>query len=155
MDFVIRLACLEDAPALADLLREIGYFATVNAETPAATRERVSRHLALNLADDSHTVYACLSADKALLGYLSVHWLPYLIHSGPEGYISELFVRDSARGQGVGSALLAAAVTEARRRGCGRMALVNMRFRDSYLRGFYTKHGWQEREDAANFILTL
>ena len=40
--------------------------------------------------------------DQALVAYAAVHWLPYLILRGPEGFVSELFVDQAARGQGVG-----------------------------------------------------
>jgi GNAT superfamily N-acetyltransferase len=105
--------------------------------------------------DASHSVYVAETAQGELAGYLSVHWLPYLFLPGPEGYISELFVRPEARGQGIGSRLLEAAREEAEARGCTRLSLLNMRNRESYLRGFYGQHGWEERPDAANFILRL
>ncbi len=157
MSYAIRPAQITDAFTLADLLHDIGYFTLANSETQAETSERVRRQLDLCFADDSHNVYvACMGDDPAdVLGYLSVHWLPYLLHNGPEGYISELFIRQAARGQGIGGALLDTAIAEGRRRGCSRMMLLNMRSRESYLRGFYKKHGWEEREDAANFVLVL
>ena len=88
----------------------------------------------------------------AVLGYVAVHWVPYLIHTGPEGYISELFIRESARGQGIGARLLETVEAEAIRRGCTRLMLLNMRQRESYQREFYSKHGWEERPQAANFM---
>ena len=157
MSYLIRSAQVSDAFALADLLREIGYFSWINDTSPELTRDRISTHLSMCLADASHNVYvACPKEEHAgILGYVSVHWLPYLLNRGPEGYVSELFIRPSARGQGIGSALLDTAIAEARRRGCDRMRLLNMRHRESYLRGFYKKHGWEEREDAATFQLAL
>lgn len=157
MSHLIRPAKISDSFALADLLREIGYFSWINDQPLEVIRDRVSSHLSMCLSDNSHTVYvACLVDDLAcILGYVSVHWLPYLLASGPEGYISELFIRPPVHGQGIGSALLDSAITEARRRGCARMRLLNMRQRESYLRGFYKKHGWEEREDAATFQLSL
>src|SRR5690348_4385952 len=127
-NFKIRTAQREDVPALADLLREIGYFTLINNETVDITQARIAHHLELCLADNSHSIYVAVFEDEPtdLLGYLSVHWLPYLFHKGPEGYISELFIRQAARGQGIGSALLDTAVGEARQRGCGRMMLINM-----------------------------
>ncbi len=161
MTFQIRPAQLTDVPSLADLLRSIGYFSVFEHETPEQSRQRVAHHLKMCLSDHSHSVYVATrpsnedSSEEELVGYLSVHWLPYLIHKGPEGYISELFIREAARGQGAGTALLDAAVHEGRERGCGRMMLVNMRQRESYQRDFYKKQGWEEREDAANFVLVL
>jgi GNAT superfamily N-acetyltransferase len=154
MEFTIRKANPEDASALAALIRGLGMFAHISAEGPEATSVRVARHLALCLADDSHSVYVAVNEGE-ITGYVSVHWLPYLILSGPEGYISELFIAESARGQGVGAQLLEVAEAEARQRGCSRLMLLNMRQRESYQRGFYAKHGWEERPDAANFLRRL
>jgi hypothetical protein len=33
--------------------------------------------------------------------------------------------------------------------------LLNMRQRESYARGFYAKHGWEERTQAATFIKNI
>jgi GNAT superfamily N-acetyltransferase len=155
MTIQIRKAQPQDAPTLAEVVRDIGWFAHVNAEPPDATRERVAHHLALCLGDDSHTIYVAENADGEALGYVAVHWLPYLILAGPEGYISELFIKGAARGQGVGSQLLAAAEAEARQRGCLRLMLINMRQRESYQREFYKKQGWDERPEAVNFVRFL
>jgi GNAT superfamily N-acetyltransferase len=84
-----------------------------------------------------------------------VHWIPYLFMSGPEGYVSELFVRNGERGQGVGTQLLQVVRAEARSRGCSRLALTNLRHRESYQRQFYTKAGWSERNDAAQFVYPM
>ena len=155
MPFTIRPAVIEDAAELAALLREMAFFSRINSEPPSATLEIVSRELALCLADTSHSVYVCEDEAGSLYGYVSAHWLPYLIHSGPEGYVSELFVRPGARGQGAGTVLLETVIAEARERGCERMMLINMRNRESYQREFYKKQGWEERENAANFVLVL
>ena len=75
--------------------------------------------------------------------------------NGPEGYVSELFVRSTARGQGVGRQLLQAIEVEARARGCARLSLINLRSRESYLRQFFVNAGWDERSEAANFVYPL
>lgn len=155
LSFHIRPARESDAAQLAELVREIRLFSQINSESPADTNQHVTRDLSLCLNNDGHNLYVAEDSQGKIQGYLSVHWLPYLIHRDLEGYISELFIRDAARGQGIGTALLDTAVTEARRRGCGRMTLVNMRHRESYQRKFYKKHGWEEREDAANLVLAL
>ena len=155
MEFQIREAKAADAPALAELLRSLGLFAHVNAETPEATEVRVHKHLALCLADDSHLILVAKFPAGEIAGYCAVHWLPYLILAGPEGYVSELFIDEKFRGQGIGAQLLEAIQAEARKRGCSRLMLLNMRKRESYQRQFYSKHGWEERPDAANFVLPL
>lgn len=155
MTIQIRRAEAADAPAIADLLRSIGQFAHINAEDASVTRARVGKHLALCTADDSHLILVAETPEGDIAGYGAVHWLPYLIHAGPEGYVSELFVNDAFRGQGIGSQLLEAIKTEALHHGCARLMLLNMRNRESYQRQFYAKQGWQERPDAANFVLYL
>lgn len=155
MDVTIRLAGLDDAGRLSSLLREIGLFPAMQAESAAETRDRVRRHLAQCLQDDSHSVYIAEDREQGLIAYAAVHWLPYLFLKGPEGFVSELFVSQAARGQGVGARLLEAVKAEARQRGCARLSLINMRNRESYQRGFYEKQGWDERPDVANFVHLL
>jgi GNAT superfamily N-acetyltransferase len=155
MPITLRRANLADAAHLADLLHRIDLFPAVQTEQPDATRARIQRHLAQCLQDDSHSVYIAEDQAQGPVAYAAVHWLPYLIFSGPEGFVSELFVDEAARGQGVGTRLLDAVVAEARQRGCYRLSLTNMRSRESYQRQFYNKLGWEERPDAINFIYIL
>lgn len=151
----IRPAQLEDAPALADLLREVGFFEAINAMSPDEASAHVRRHLSLSLADDGHSLF--VGADQAgqILGYVAVHWIAYLFLPGPEGYVSELFLRPVARGKGLGAALLDVVQTEARQRGVYRLSLLNNRSRESYERGFYQKHGWEERTVMSNFVFWM
>jgi GNAT superfamily N-acetyltransferase len=151
----VRRASPRDAPELAELLREIGWFESLRNEPLKETSRRVSEHIAQCSADNSHSVFVAESPDGQIVGYGSVHWLPYLFLPGPEGYVSELFVRESARAQGVGKQLLCAIETEAKARGCVRLSLINLRNRESYQRQFYIKAGWEERSEAANFIYLI
>lgn len=148
----LRAAQPADAPALAALLQGIGWFdrfATGHPEAHAA-------QLAPLLAPSAHQLQlvAC-DAQGQLIGYCAVHWLPIAILQGWEGYVSELFIADSARGLGVGSQLLDQVTAAARSCGCRRLWLVNNRQRDSYHRGFYARQGWQEQAQAARFVLDL
>ena len=135
----IRRAGPGDAPALAQLLRSIKLNKRMENEAPETVLGYVQRHVELCCADDSHSVYVACAGE--LVGYIAVHWLPYLILPGPEGFVSELFIADQERGHGVGSRLLDTVREEAVRRGCSRLHLVNFRDRESYRRQFYTKAG--------------
>jgi hypothetical protein len=95
----LRKVSIDDAAELAALLRSIGWFEFFEKRPDDAAREHVKVQLERCLADDSHSTYVAESADGQVIGYVSVHWLPYLFMSGPEGYVSELFVRAGARGQ--------------------------------------------------------
>jgi GNAT superfamily N-acetyltransferase len=127
MEFLIRKAEASDAPGLAHLLHSLGLFAHINIEESQVTHDRVLKHLDLVCADDSHLVLVAHTPEGEIAGYGAVHWLPYLIFSGPEGYVSELFIREAYRGQGIGGRLLEAIKTAARARGCSRLMLLNMR----------------------------
>jgi GNAT superfamily N-acetyltransferase len=155
MSFHIRTANLQDAGALAEIVRDLGFFEHLAAEPFEATRERVERHLTLCFADDSHSVYVAEDAQGELVGYTAVHWLPYLFLAGPEGYVSELFIKSELRGQGLGGRLLEVVKAEAQARGCARLILLNNRQRESYQRAFYAKNGWQERAHLASFVYPL
>lgn len=151
----LRKATVDDAQQLAALLKDIGWFDTFKDESVAHSTRQVGDQLERCLTDGSHFVCVAQSDNDEIIGYISVHWLPYLFMPGPEGYVSELFVHAALRGQGVGRQLLQAAETEARARGCSRLSLMNLRSRESYQRQFYIKAGWTERREAANFIYPL
>jgi GNAT superfamily N-acetyltransferase len=155
MKVQIRKASAQDAQSLAELLKDIGWFESFKSEPIEMANRRVWLHVEQCLADHSHSLFVAQADDGAIVGYGSVHWLPYLFLRGPEGYVSELFVRESARGQGVGGELLRKIETEARARGCVRLSLINLRNRESYMRQFYIKAGWEERSEAANFIYRI
>ncbi|HEX2229097.1 MAG TPA: GNAT family N-acetyltransferase [Candidatus Binatia bacterium] len=151
----IRRVVPEDAAALAELLRDIGWFATLNDKPIETVTAQIELQIAQCLADNSHSIYVAESSVGKIAGYTSVHWLPYLFMAGPEGYVSELFVHSNARGQGIGDELMRAVEVDARARGCSRLSLVNLRHRESYLRKFYIKAGWEERPEAANFLYRI
>ena len=151
----IRNALPDDAAAVDTILRSLGWFAHLDEIPPAESQARIARQIAEKcLPGADHTLLVAETAAGGVNGYLFVHWLPNLIF-GDEGYVSELFVLPESRGHGVGTALL----EEARRigiaRGCTRLTLFNRRERESYQRGFYPRHGWVERTDAALFMYYL
>jgi GNAT superfamily N-acetyltransferase len=151
----IRDASLADAPAIDAVLRSLGWFTHLD-EIPAdETEARIARVLTEKcLPGGDNTLLVAETVESSVVGYLFVHWLPNLIFGG-EGYVSELFVLPEARGQGIGAALLDEAKRRGIARGYQRLTLFNSRERESYQRGFYTKHGWVERDDAALFMYYL
>ncbi len=151
----LRPARSEDATGIAAIQRELGWFDHLKRETLEQSAERVRRHLALCDADDSHLVFVGATPEEDIAAYIAVHWLPYLMLRGPEGFVSELFVRAADRGHGVGTALLALVEAEARMRGCSRLNLLNGKMGEAYARGFYKRLGWEERDWLANMILDL
>ena len=155
MDIRIRKAKTTDVPAISNLLRSLNLFAPINNEEAKSTQQRVQNHFELCTSDDSHLILVAQIGNGEITGYCAIHWLPYLILAGPEGYVSELFIKEEFRGQGIGNNLLEAIKVETQNRGCSRLMLLNIRNRDSYKRQFYSKHGWEERPDVANFVFQL
>lgn len=90
-----------------------------------------------------------------VVGYIAIHWVPFPMIQGWEAYISDLIVSQSVRGAGIGRRLLEAGESEARERGCTRLMLNNSKTTQSFVRGFYPKHGFREREGFANFVKLL
>jgi len=155
MDTTIRSVQLQDAENITSIIRELGWFEHLNSESNQTTAERVHQHISLCLADDSHSAFVAEDENHKVIGYSSVHYLPYFFLPGPEGYVSELFISTEARGQGIGTALLERVIAEARKHGCSRLTLINSRTRESYQRKFYEQHGWKERTEIAAFVLPL
>ncbi len=156
MDFSIRSARVEDAPALSRLMRSLGWFGDLAAEDAATTTVRITGYLeTLSGADGCHTVLVVDAGDSGVIGYAAVHWVPYLFLTGEEGYLSQLFVEEAHRGLGVGTLLLDAVIAQARERGCSRLSVLTRASREAYKRGFYTSRGWIEREVMRNLLYEL
>lgn len=150
--FTIRTAQPEDAPALARLLQSIGWFASFETGCP---EDHAAAIAPLLKPCERQLQLLAVDAQGIVLGYCATHWLPTAILQRMDAYVSELFMHASARSMGVGAKLLDQAVAAARKKGCSRIWLVNNRDRDSYLRGFYARQGWQEQPQAARFVLPL
>ncbi len=154
-DIKIRLGRGTDALAVTEILRDLGWFERVNSEPLEILKSRIQKTIEKSLSDDRHIIWVAEESNGTVVGYLAFHWNPSLKHPGPEGYLSEIFVREDRRGKGVGKKLVDTAVEEGRRQGCYRLTANNRRMRESYARKYFSKSGWQERADSANFVLLL
>ncbi len=151
---MIRAVCQTDAEGLTKLLHAIEGLTQIGKESFEATLARVKRHLERIVSGDEHTLLVA-EENGQLNGYIHVHWQPMLLLADGEGYISELFVHPEFRSKGIGTRLTDKIIEEGRARGCARLCLLNMRNKPSYERSYYTKNGWAERPNAANFIYDL
>ena len=150
--YSIRPAAQADASGVSRLILDYGaeYNATQDNDTiQSQSAELLSRCL----SESSCTAYVVVNPD--VVGYVVVHWIPFICLKGTEGYISELLVNAGHRGQGVGQRLMAEIEREARSRACFRLMLNNFRAQESYKRGFYTKLGFVERDGVGNFVKAL
>jgi ribosomal protein S18 acetylase RimI-like enzyme len=127
----IRDASADDAPALADLLAELGFPAPAEA---VATR--------LNALLNAGEVVLVATRGEELLGLLTVHVTPVLHRPTSVGRLTALVVTDHARGQGVGRALVESAERLLARRGCGLVEVTsNRRLTDAH--AFYERLGYE------------
>ncbi len=158
-EILIREVRAEDSDAIATILRAQGWFEHIQAQTPSQTQERVARMIEIAMHEGTHTILVAQrqNGEEAghIAGYVAVHWFPNLMRGSCDGYISELFVLPADTGQGIGSRLLESVHAHALERGCAHLLLMNRRIRESYRRGFYTRHGWKESPDGAFFMRTV
>jgi GNAT superfamily N-acetyltransferase len=105
----IRPATAADASDLARLLTELGH---------ATTAEEVTRRWPAFTASGNRVIVAML-ADGTVAGAATLHQTVVLQRPKPVGRITALVVGESARGHGIGRALVAAAEAALVASGCG------------------------------------
>ena len=113
----IRRAMPADFPRVAALLAELGRPA-LTAETADAAQAVYERHLA-----GPWTASLVAESDGTIVGFLSLVFRDHLNFVHPQGWIPDLIVTESARGQGAARALLERAFAEAKAHGCDRVRL--------------------------------
>jgi len=116
-DIRVRLAAPEDFPGVSVLLAELGR-PQVTEVTAAAAQAVYARHIARD-----NTASLVADRDGELLGFLSLEIREHLNYTRPQAWIPDLIVTESARGLGVGRALLARGFDLGRERGCDRVRL--------------------------------
>lgn len=118
----IRQAAREDAGALSRLLGQLGY-PTEAADVP----DRIDKlH-----ARPGTTVLVAEDENGELLGVVTVHLFHALHASEPIAWLTTLVVEESARGRGVGSALVVRAEEWAIKNGARRISLTSALHREA------------------------
>lgn len=130
----VRSACSNDAPALADLLQQLG---------PDEPRPDTAL-LALRLAElPQDRVVLVAERNRRLVGTCTLHLIEHLAHGFARSAILEDVVVDQdARGLGIGQALTRAALERARSWGCYKVALSSAQHREDAHR-FYQRLGFK------------
>ncbi len=108
-----------------------------------------------SLIIEENALLLVAEAAQRVVGYIHGEIVTYLLFAGREMLVSEVFVMEHARSQGVGKALMTAIEAEAVKRKCFRISVLNSRERESYKRGFYPSLGYEERMHTANFTKRL
>lgn len=138
----VRRITEEDFPAVTALLAELGRPALAPA-TEARVRAVYGR-----LVADANGAAMIAEANGRAVGFCSLHFRDRFNQPTPEAWIPDLVVTESARGTGVGKALLQAAMAAARARGCHRLTLESGHTRTVAHR-FYALQGL---EDAGKYF---
>ena len=149
---IVRPATSADAHAIATFLSELNWFSGLKDKSIEDIETFVSESLS---RDNSQALIEIALINDQVVGYVHIVLQNVLFLPGPSAYLSELFIHPGFRGQGIGSALLNKALNFADENRAARVMLNNDRERDSYERGFYSKHGFAERENMANFVLKI
>ncbi|MTD46134.1 GNAT family N-acetyltransferase [Conexibacter sp. W3-3-2] len=120
MSATARLAGTQDAAAVAELL--VAFRDHFGMDFPP---DEVFHRGVRHLLDDPETDYVLGYADPTgdACGVVQLRFRYGIWRAGYDCLVEDVFVRDRARGHGVGRAMLAAAVARARERGARRMEL--------------------------------
>lgn len=145
----IRPLRLSDIEAVMQLHRELGWNPAFQADG-STLRQRLEE-----LITEENTLLLVADMNRSVVGYIHGEIVTYLLFAGREMLLSEVFVMEQSRGQGIGRALIAAMEAEAVKRRCFRISVLNSRERESYRRGFYPRLGYEERPHTANFTKRL
>jgi hypothetical protein len=82
MKFAIRPVRAGDAEGVSALIRGLGLFRRLESQDPQVTTARISKHLGMCLADDSHSLFVATGPGNEPIAYAAVHWLAYLFLTG-------------------------------------------------------------------------
>ena len=110
----------------------------LSSSSPAPTRDQLAA-----IVEDPFSVLYLARVDGDIVGSLTLAM--YQIPTGLKAWIEDVVVDGAARGKGVGEALSAAALDEARRRGAKDVSLTSRPFRESANR-LYQRLGFQPYE---------
>ena len=136
---LVRDAREDDFPAVAGLLAQLGRPAVLGEGEVDEHRAAYARYLA---RPDTAALVA-EDDEGRIVGFLDLEFRQRLNFLRPQAWIPDLIVDESARGRGVGAALLARAEELAEERDCWGMTLESATWREDAHR-FYLREGWQQ-----------
>ena len=111
---------LAGADDLGDAARLLGEFRTWFGKSTPSDEEMLASVARIHAADGEFLLGA-LDGDAVGVCQVRYRWSAWT--SAEDAWLEDVFVRESARGSGLGRALVAAAIERARERGCVRIEL--------------------------------
>jgi GNAT superfamily N-acetyltransferase len=133
----IRDARSEDWPEVAGLLEQLGRPSATGTDEPALRRV----YLDFLARPDAEALVA--DVDDGVVGFCNLILVPRLNFATPQAWIPDLVVAETARGRGIGAALLGRAEELARERGCWSVFLASANWR-TQSHAFYRREGWAQ-----------
>jgi GNAT superfamily N-acetyltransferase len=147
-ELTIRSATVEDVPLLLELIQE--FAAHVRMSNRVIATESLLRQTLFGPQPYAEVLMAEWSDEP--VGY-AVFFPSYSTFRGQPGlFLEDLFVRRSARGRGIGRALLASVAKAASDRGCGRLEWSTLDWNEAAI-GFYCHLGAQAHRGSTTFGL--
>lgn len=140
---VIRLAGLGDEGVVAKLLRDF------NTEFDTPVPDNLEQRFARLLVRDDVIV---LLAGEIGFAYLTLRPSPY--YDGPVAMLEELYVASGQRNEGIGTALMRAAMREVLARDAGEVQ-INVDEVDTDAQRFYERHGFTNIEQGSRMLLYI
>jgi ribosomal protein S18 acetylase RimI-like enzyme len=135
MQVKIRPAVERDAPAAVGLMAQLNEFG--HGQVDAGVEDRLRAMLNL----PTHAIFVAEGGNGQVAGLLTVSQRWTLWHAGPCALIGELVVDEGARGQGVGRALIQAALDWAKSEGCSEVE-VSTELGNTAAQSFYRRLGF-------------
>ena len=154
-EILIRNGISSDIPQIIQILQDIGWFNQINSQSINETIKNIKNQFDFSNEDKINRVFVAEHVQHSIVGYCFVHIIPYFFLTGPEAFISDLFIKTQFQNQGIGTKLINAIIDFAKKNNFYRIGLLNNRERPSYQRKIYEKIGFTERSTMANFIMIL
>ena len=136
----IRRAVAADVPALLELMQRLAEFEHYDADFAVTAETLLAQGFDREPPDFHALVAEAPVGAAALSGMLVYYIIPFTFRARPTLYIKELFVPESARGQGAGEALMRAAAGEALALGCATIKWQVAEW-NTHARAFYERLG--------------
>jgi GNAT superfamily N-acetyltransferase len=138
---VLRSARREDVPAIVELIAADQVGATRDGVRDESDRNAYDQAFVAISADPAHLLLVAESAGQ-IVGTMQLSFLPGLARRGAlRAQIEAVRIAESARGGGLGGAMMTWAIEEARRRGCALVQLTSDKSRTDAHR-FYARLGF-------------
>ncbi len=148
-EFQIRPACIEDAPIILELIRDLAKYERAPDEVSATEEQLVDVLFGERPAAEVLLAFEAESpVGFAVYFYNFSTWL-----GRPGLYLEDLFVKPETRGKGYGRALLVKLAKIARDRGCGRMEWAVLDWNEPAIK-FYRALGAKPMNEWTVFRLT-